>query len=58
MKKKTKEGQKQAKEAFGQCTQLTNVDKQIGKEKTDEHDTKKKKVKRSKKAQFLATEKK
>ena len=58
MKRKTKEGQKQVKEAFGQCTQLTNIDKQIAKQKTDECDAKKPKVKRSKNAQFLATDKK
>ena len=58
MKKKTKEGQRQEKEAFGQCTQLTNIGKKIGKEKTDDLDAKKPKVRRSKKAQFLATDKK
>ena len=50
MKKKTKEEQKREKEAFGQCTQLTNIDKKIGKEKTDDLEAKKPKARRSKKA--------
>ena len=58
MKKKTKEEQKREKEAFGQCTQLTNTDKKIGKEKTDDLEAKKPKARRSKKGQFLATDKK